>query len=97
VEKDLGGLVDKKHDMSQMCSLAACKANSIRGLHQIGEASREREGIVHLYSVLVRPYLEYCIHAWGPQHKKDVELLKCVQRSTRAMKIIKGMEHLFYE
>jgi len=25
---------------------------------------------------LMRPYLEYCIHAWSPQQKKDIELLK---------------------
>ena len=43
----------------------------------------------------MRPHLQYCVQAWGPQCKKDMELLEQVLR--RTMKIIKWLEHLSYE
>ncbi|GAB0195026.1 cAMP-dependent protein kinase inhibitor alpha [Grus japonensis] len=66
-EKDLGVLIDEKLNMNQQCVLTSQKANCILGCIKRGVTSRLRKVILPL---------QYCIQLWGPQYKKDMDLLE---------------------
>jgi len=80
VKKDLGVLVDENLGMTQQRAHTAQKATCILGCIKRSVASRLREGILPLYSALVRPQLKSCIQLWSPQHRKDMDLFEQGQR-----------------
>ena len=56
---------------------------------------KDKSLIVPLYKAIVRPHLEYCIRAWSPYLRKDIDMLEQIQR--RATKLIPGLRYLRYE
>ena len=56
---------------------------------------KKKQIIVPLYKSIVGPHLEYCIQAWRPYRKKDIDKLERIQR--RATKMIPELRYRCYE
>lgn len=67
-EEDLGVFIDSWLSTSQQYVLAAKRVNCI--LDEMIRSIANRSGEVPLYSALMRPHLEHCIHFWAPSIKK---------------------------
>ena len=94
-EKDLIVTFSPDMKVSEQCGIAASKGNQILGLIRITIMYKEKQLIVPLYKAIVRPHLEYCIQAWRPYRKKDIDKSERIQR--RATKMIPELRDLSYE
>ena len=70
--------------------MAVKKANAILGMIKRNIQFKSKDNMVRLYKSLVRPRLEYCIQAWNPYLKKDIDMLERVQK--RAAKMVERFD-----
>ena len=94
-EKNLGSTISADMKVSEQCGIAAAKGNQILGLIRRNIVYKEKELIIPLYKTIVRPHLEYCIQAWRPYRKNNIDMLERVQR--RATKMIPKLRNISYE
>ena len=80
---------------SELMDIAASKGNEVLGMIRRNITYKDKSLIVPLYKAIVRPHLEYCIQAWSPYLRKDIDMLEKIQR--RATKLIPGLRDLRYE
>ena len=93
-ERDLGIIVDNKCNFSEQCNEAVKSANRVLGITNRNITYKSKDIIVRLYKALVRPKLEYCVQAWRPFLKRDIDNLEKVQH--RASKMINECRNLNY-
>ena len=94
-EKDLGVSMNANMKVSEQCIIAASKGNQVLGMIRRNITYKDNSLIVPLYKAIVRPHLEYCIQAWSPYLRKDIDMFEKIQR--RATKLNPGLRDLTYE
>ena len=94
-EKDLGVSMNANMKVSEQCRIAAFNGNEVLGMIRRNITFKEMSLIEPMYKAIVRPHLEYCLHAWNPYFRKDIDMLEKIQR--RATKLIPGLRDLRYE
>jgi len=91
----LGIYITNDLKVAKQCKEAAKKAMNVLRTVKRHFPRIDEPTFLILYKAYVRPHLEYCVQAWSPYFKKDIECLEQVQR--RATKLIKGFKNLSYE
>ena len=94
-EKYLGVAMNANMKVSEQCRIAACKGNQVLRMIRRNITYKEKILIATLYKAIVRPHLEYRIHAWSPYLRKYIDRLEKIQR--RATKLIPRLRDLKYK
>ena len=90
-EKDLGIMIDETGKPGLQCAKAAKKGNQVLGQLLRSIQCRDKDTLIQLYKVFVRPHLEYAHCAWSPYLAKDIEVLEKVQkRLVRQIRNVSG-------
>ena len=93
-EKDLGVHVDPLLNFQDHIDIKVKKARQIAGLVSRTITYKSRDIMVPLYKSLVRPILEYGNAVWFSYLRRNIDLIKGVQRSfTRNIIGVKGMDY----
>ena len=95
LEKDLGVLISKDLKVADQCNKAAKKAMRVLGMVKRSFKNLDKESLKTIYCSYIRPHLEYCIQAWSPYYRKDIQTLEKVQQ--RATKLVRRLKNLPYE
>ena len=94
-ERDLGVIMQSDLKMDEQCSKAANEANKRLVMINRNFKCRARKVILPLYKSTVRPHLDYCVQAWRPHYRKDIDKFEKVQR--RATRMVEGLGEYSYE
>ena len=94
VEKDFGVMISADLKCTGHIGYVVLKASRLLGMLHRSIQSKVKAIILLLYISLVRPHLEYCVQAWSPYYRKDIDKLEKVQR--RAVRMITDLRGALY-
>nr|XP_047134465.1 uncharacterized protein LOC124812222 isoform X2 [Hydra vulgaris] len=94
-ESDLGIIVSHVLIVKYQVEAASARANCVLGSLKKAFRSRGLSLWKVLYTIYVRPHLEFAIQAWSPHLQRDIIMLECIQQ--RATKTVTEIKHKSYE
>ena len=93
-EKDLVVLFTQDCKPSKQCAKAAVRAMNCLRVVKRTFRYFDNNSFKVVYKSYVRPHLEYCVQAWCPYLRKDINAMERIQR--RATKMVPQLRYLTY-
>ena len=78
-EKDVGVIIHQTMKPSLQCGRASARAHQVLGQLTRGVVYRDKDTILRLYMVYMRPHLEYTVVTWSPWTKTARDYLEKIQ------------------